>query len=64
MNETELAHTVRTIFKAWALTLETVKYFLEIYHKKLVLRQTGSEMLSIIPYVTQGKKNIIPLNWG
>lgn len=62
--ELQLAHSVRPISKAWALILETVKDFLEIYCKKSVLRQReGSETLSIMPYVTQGK-NIIPLNWG
>lgn len=38
MSEIELAHTVKPISKAWALILETVKDFLEIYCKILVLR--------------------------
>lgn len=40
MNEIELAHALRPISKAWALRLETVRDFQEIYRKKSVLRQT------------------------
>ena len=63
MSELELAHTAKPIAKAWALILETVKDFLEIYCKKSVLRQRGFRNAFYHALCNPGKKNIIPLNW-